>query len=134
VLRTSYAYDPLKQITTVTDNNNNVTRVEYDTFGRRTAVDSPDAGRTAFVYDLADNLTAKETANLRASGQQISYSYEFTRLKAISYPLFPENNVTYTYGPASLKGQPGNRVGRHHQDHRRRRQRGAALRPAGRDR
>ena len=80
--------------------------------GRRTAIDSPDAGRTAFVYDLADNLTAKETANLRATGQKISYAYEFTRLKTISYPVFPENNVTYTYGPASLKGQPGNRVGR----------------------
>jgi RHS repeat-associated protein len=112
VLRTSYAYDPLKQITTVTDNNTNLTRVEYDTFGRRTAIDSPDAGRTAFSYDLADNLTAKETANLRATGQKISYAYEFTRLKTISYPVFPENNVTYTYGPASLKGQPGNRVGR----------------------
>jgi RHS repeat-associated protein len=112
VLRTSYAYDPLKQITTVTDNANNLTRVAYDTFGRRTAIDSPDSGRTAFTYDLADNLTAKETANLRATGQRISYAYEFTRLKAISYPVFPENNVTYTYGPASLKGQPGNRVGR----------------------
>jgi RHS repeat-associated protein len=112
VLRTSYAYDPLKQITSVNDNNNNVTRVEYDLLGRRTAIDSPDAGRTAFVHDLADNLTAKQTANLKAAGQQISYSYEFTRLKAISYPLFPENNVTYTYGAASLKGQHGNRVGR----------------------
>jgi RHS repeat-associated protein len=112
VLRTSYAYDPLKQITSVTDNNNNLTRVEYDTLGRRTAIDSPDAGRTALAYDLADNLTAKETANLRATGQRVSYAYEFTRLKAISYPVFPENNVTYTYGPASLKGQPGNRVGR----------------------
>ena len=112
VLRTSYAYDPLKQITTVTDNNTNLTRVEYDTFGRRTSIDSPDAGRTAFIYDLADNLTAQETANLRATGQKISYAYEFTRLKAISYPVFPENNVAYTYGPASLKGQPGNRVGR----------------------
>jgi RHS repeat-associated protein len=112
VLRTSYAYDPLKQIRIVTDNNTNLTRVEYDLLGRRTAIDSPDAGRTAFVYDLADNLTAKETANLRATGQKISYAYEFTRLKAISYPVFPENNVTYTYGPASLKGQPGNRVGR----------------------
>jgi YD repeat-containing protein len=30
VLRTSYAYDPLKQITTVTDNNSNLTRVEYE--------------------------------------------------------------------------------------------------------
>ena len=112
VLRTSYVYDPLKQIRRATDDRNNVTRVEYDLLGRRTAIDSPDAGRTVFAYDLADNLTTKETANLRATGQKISYAYEFTRLKTISYPVFPENNVTYAYGPASLKGQPGNRVGR----------------------
>ena len=112
VLRTSYAYDPLKQIVNVTDDRNNLTRIDYDLFGRRTAIDNPDTGRTAFVYDLADNLTAKETANLRATGQRITYLYEFNRLKEIRYPVFPANNVTYTYGAASLLGQPGNRVGR----------------------
>ena len=84
----------------------------YDLFGRRTAIDNPDSGRTAFAYDLADNLIAKETANLRATGQRISYRYEFNRLTEIRYPVFPANNVTYTYGAASLLGQPGNRVGR----------------------
>jgi RHS repeat-associated protein len=112
VLRTSYAYDPLRQIVSVTDDRNNLTRIDYDLFGRRTAIDNPDTGRTAFVYDLADNLVAKETANLRATGQRISYLYEFNRLKEIRYPVFPANNVTYTYGDASLLGQPGNRVGR----------------------
>ena len=110
--RTSYAYDPLKQIVNVTDDRNNLTRIDYDLLGRRTAIDNPDSGRTAFVYDLADNLTAKETANLRATGQRITYTYEFNRLKEIRYPVFPANNVTYTYGAASLLGQPGNRVGR----------------------
>ena len=112
VQHTSYAYDPLKQIVAVTDDRNNVTRIDYDLFGRRTALDNPDAGRTALVYDLADNLTAKETANLRAIGVRITYTYEFDRLKEIRYPVFPANNVTYTYGAASLLGQPGNLVGR----------------------
>jgi RHS repeat-associated protein len=110
--RTSYAYDPLKQIVNVIDDRNNVTRIAYDLFGRRTAIDSPDAGRTVLVHDLADNLTAKETANLRASGQRITYLYEFNRLKEIRYPAFAANNVTYAYGAASLLGQPGNLVGR----------------------
>jgi len=30
-------------------------------FGRRTAINSPDPGLTTFIYDLADNLTAKQT-------------------------------------------------------------------------
>lgn len=108
VLRTSYAYDPLRQIVSVTDDRNNVTGSEYDLFGRRTAIDNPDTGRTVFVYELADNLTARETA----SGQRITCLYEFNRLSKIRYPLFPANNVTYTYGAASLLGQAGNRVGR----------------------
>jgi RHS repeat-associated protein len=112
VQRTSYAYDPMRQVVSATDDRNNVTRVEYDLFGRRTAIDNPDTGRTVLAYDLADNLVAKETANLRAISQRITYVYEFNRLKEIRYPVFPANNVTYTYGAATLLGQPGNLVGR----------------------
>jgi YD repeat-containing protein len=68
VFHTSYAYDPVRQITGVTDDQGNVTSVAYDLFGRRTAINSPDAGLTAFTYDLADNLIAKQTANLAGAG------------------------------------------------------------------
>jgi RHS repeat-associated protein len=114
VFHTSYAYDPMSQITRVTDDQGNVTSVSYDLFGRRTAIDSPDAGRNTFTYDLADNLTAKQTANLRTAGQQVTYAFEFNRLTAINYPAFPANNVTYTYGAASQRqpGPVGNVVGR----------------------
>jgi len=114
VFRTSYAYDPLRQITGVTDDQGNVTSVVYDLFGRRSAINNPDAGLTTFTYDLADNLTAKQTANLRATGQQVTYAYQFNRVTAINYPAFPANNVTYTYGAASQRnpGPVGNVVGR----------------------
>src|SRR5262249_45083317 len=46
VFHTSYAYDPLKQITGITDDQGNVTSVAYDLFGRRSAINSPDAGLT----------------------------------------------------------------------------------------
>src|SRR5262249_19480690 len=114
VFHTSYAYDPVRQITGITDDQGNVTSVAYDLFGRRTAINSPDAGRTTLTYDLADNLIAKQTANLRAASQQVTYAYQFNRLTAINYPAFPTNNVTYTYGAASQRqpGPVGNVVGR----------------------
>src|SRR5262249_44428944 len=113
VFHTSYAYDPVRQITSITDDQGNVTSVAYDLFGRRTAINSPDAGLTTSTYDLADNVIAKQTANLRAAGQQVTYGFQFNRLTAINYPAFPGNNVTYTYGAASQRqpGPVGNVVG-----------------------
>lgn len=109
---TSYAYDPLDQIVSVADDRNNVTRAEYDNFGRRVAIDSPDAGRTTFEFDLASNLRKKVTANLRAASQDIAYAYDFNRLNAIVYPQFPENNVAYTYGAPGATENRANRVQR----------------------
>jgi RHS repeat-associated protein len=106
---TSYVFDPMRDLILIVDDQGNQMHIEYDRLGRRTAVDSPDAGRTEMVYDLASNLTAKITANLRAEGKQISYSYEFNRLISISYPNFPENDVNYTYG---APGAPQNGAGR----------------------
>jgi RHS repeat-associated protein len=110
---TSYAYDALKQIVRAEDDRHNVTTAAYDNFGRRTVIDNPDAGRSEVQYDLSGNVIAKITANLRAASQQISYSYDFNRPTAITYPLFPGNNVTYTYGAPGAAGDAnGNRAGR----------------------
>jgi RHS repeat-associated protein len=106
---TSYAYDPLGELTTVRDNNSNYTRQTFDNLGRRTVVDNPDTGKTQTTYDLAGNKTDEVTANLRTANQQIVYGYDFDRLTSISYPNFPANNVSYTYG---APGASDNRAGR----------------------
>jgi RHS repeat-associated protein len=110
VIWTSYGYDPLGQLTTVVDDRNNVTRTAYDNLGRRTIVDSPDSGRTETRYDRASNMIARITAKLRASNQQIEYDYDFNRLAAVRYPVFPGNNVTYTYGGPGAPNNTANRV------------------------
>ena len=106
---TSYAYDPLKQITKVIDDKNNTTTITYDNLGRRTTIDNPDTGKTETQYDLASNVTAKITANLKNEGKQINYDYEYNRLKSITYPNYPNNNITYEYGAS---GASDNRAGR----------------------
>ncbi|WP_409495477.1 SpvB/TcaC N-terminal domain-containing protein [Amycolatopsis sp. cmx-11-12] len=109
VIWTGYGHDPFGQLTTVVDDKNNTTRSEYDTLGRRTVLDSPDAGRTETRYDLAGNTTAKTTANLKAAAKQVEYDYDHNRLKAVRYPTFPAHNVTYTHGGP---GAPDNAAGR----------------------
>ncbi|MDY7085985.1 MAG: SpvB/TcaC N-terminal domain-containing protein [Actinomycetota bacterium] len=106
---TSYGYNPLGEITSVTDDRNNVTRSTYDNLGRRTSVDAPDTGKTTSSYDLAGNLTKTVTANLAAKHKSIRYEYEFNRVTEVSYPTTPEADVRYTYGNA---GAPDNAAGR----------------------
>ncbi|MFG2876037.1 SpvB/TcaC N-terminal domain-containing protein [Streptomyces sp. NPDC048337] len=110
VIWTDYAYNPMKQVTAITDDKNNVTRAEYDGMGRRTVFDSPDAGRTETHYDLAGNTTAKTTANMRAAGRTVEYDYDYSRLKAIRYPTFPGNNVSYAYGAPGAPDNAASRV------------------------
>ncbi len=100
---TSYAYDPLGQITLVADAKNNVTTVEYDLLGRRTAITNPDTGKTGYKYDANGNLIAKSMAN----NNNVSYAYTFNRLTDITYPQSP--TVHYDYG---FMNEAYNRAGR----------------------
>lgn len=105
---TSYEYDPLDQLAEVVDDKGNVTASDYDNFGRRVSLASPDAGTTTWTYDQDSNVVGMATANLRAEGRQIAYDYEFNRLKRIRYPDFPDNNVTYSYGgPGAFDNRAG---------------------------
>ncbi|MFC7615672.1 SpvB/TcaC N-terminal domain-containing protein [Actinokineospora soli] len=110
VIWTSYTHDPLRQVTAVVDDKGNTTASAYDNLGRRTVVDSPDAGRTETRFDLAGNVVAKVTANLRAAGKAVEYDYEFNRVTGIRYPTFTGNNVTYTYGGPGAPDGTANRI------------------------
>ena len=107
---TSYAHDPAGRITAITDDHGNVTRAAYDDLGRRTVLDSPDSGRTENRYDLAGNVIAETTANLRARSQSIEYDYDHKRLTAVRYPAFPANDVTITYGAPGAADNAAGRV------------------------
>lgn len=104
---TRYAYDPLTQIVRVTDDRNNLTTVDYDQLGRRTAIANPDTGLVEYRFDDAGNLTGKVTPNLRGNGKQIGYQYDYTRLAQVDYPA--SGSFIYGYG---APGAEHNRAGR----------------------
>ena len=59
---TRYSYDVLGRLVGVLDHPGNVTAVEYDTLGRKTALDDPDLGRWTYGYDAAGNLATQTDA------------------------------------------------------------------------
>jgi len=95
-LITRYTFDPLDQMIGINDAKDNTTTVGYDSVGQMVVLDNLDAGRTEYRYDLGGNLAAKETANLRAHSQLITYQYDRNRLTGITYPTSAP--VVYTYG------------------------------------
>lgn len=95
-LPTSYGYNALGELTSVTDASGNITLATYDSAGRIVTLISPDAGRTDYLFDISGNLAAKQTAKLAYGFQRIYYEYDYNRLKKINYPNSPD--VTFTYG------------------------------------
>ncbi|MEA2355665.1 MAG: hypothetical protein QOD61_1794, partial [Solirubrobacteraceae bacterium] len=109
-IRTRYAYDPLGELTRVTDNGGNPTTHGYNLLGERTSTQTPDGGLVQYNLDGAGNLVSKVTPTLRAAGQQIDYRYDIDRLIGIDYPSGTPS-VKYDYGtPGS--GGPHNGIGR----------------------
>lgn len=96
-----YQYNGLSELETVTDQNGNVIRYEYDWLGRRTKVHYPDAGITELEYDLTGNLRHRITSNIReviSKDGSIRYSYDKERLVQIDYPKYFQNKVQIHYG------------------------------------
>ena len=82
---------------------------QYDLAGRRTSVESYDAGKIVFRYDDSGNLTEKIDSNLRASGRSIQYDYDgLNRLIKVNYPKTAATEYTYG-GPGDTAD---NRAGR----------------------
>ena len=102
--QTSYAYTPLDLLSGVTDANNNVTSMTYDSAGRKIGMADPDMGTWSYAYDANGNLTQQNDAK----SQSITFGYDaLNRLTGKSYmPSTSGANATYTYDlNANGKGQ-----------------------------
>ncbi|WP_319416811.1 RHS repeat-associated core domain-containing protein [Marispirochaeta aestuarii] len=85
----------------------------YDLAGRRTLIESPDAGRITFEYDEAGNPVKKVDSRLRAKGQSIRYSYDgHNRLIRIEYPETADTTFEYGTGSQTDENQAGRLVRR----------------------
>ena len=105
VITTQFFYDNIGQLTTVRDCGNNTTNYQYNWFGLPTSVNHPASGTTTYTYDRLGNVLTKKTANFAKVNKVIRYTYDYDRLKQITYPEHPENNVILTYGSVNMSEQ-----------------------------
>jgi RHS repeat-associated protein len=94
---TSYTFDELNRLETVTDPDGGVTAYTYDAVGNRASVTYPNGTVAEYTYDALNRLTYLE--NRKSSGEVIS-SYAYTLGPAGNRVQVVENNgrtVDYTY-------------------------------------
>ena len=69
---TTYSYDDLGNLLTLTDTLGNQSSMNYDSLSRKTSMQDPDMGTWTYTYDVNGNLTQQSDAK----GQQIHFQYD----------------------------------------------------------
>ena len=84
VFTTKYTYETGNgNLVAIEDADGNVTRLLYDTLGRKVKEDDPDLGTTTYTYDANGNLLSQTDAK----GQTITYEYDvLNRRTKTTYP------------------------------------------------
>jgi RHS repeat-associated protein len=92
---TSYGYDVMDNLASVTDPNGNTTTYHYDDFHRLARQDSPVTGTTTYQYDPAGNLVA--TTDARGAATTRTYDAS-NRVPTSTSQLAGAATETVTYG------------------------------------
>jgi RHS repeat-associated protein len=104
---TTYAYDVLGNLKTLTDAKGNQSTMVYDTLSRKTSMHDPDMGDWTYQYDANGNLTLQTDAKT----QQIHFQYDALNRRVQkdygTQKTLGSGDVVYTYD-----GTTNNRKGR----------------------
>jgi RHS repeat-associated protein len=106
-LTTAYGYDVQDNLSSVTDPNGLVTTYTNHDMGWRLRVDSPDTGTTTYAFDPAGNLTSTTTAN------GVTSNRAYDALDRLTFLTYPDSslNVTQSYDSGAVTFGIGRRTG-----------------------
>jgi RHS repeat-associated protein len=106
---TAYAYDPMGDLTTVTQSGLNPRTYVYDSLSRLTSATNPESGTTTYSYDSNSNMIAKVSPlpNVTTQGSTLTVHYYYdadNRLTSRTYSDGFTPSITYVYDQPSLNG------------------------------
>ena len=104
---TTYAYDRLGNLTTVTDALGNRTTLTYDTLSRKTSMRDPDLGTWTYAYDRHGNLIRQTDAKRQQTHFRYDALHRRTQKDYGTQKAAGAGDVRYTYD-----GLGSNRQGR----------------------
>lgn len=94
IYTTKYTYDPLGNLIEIKNNMNEITSINYDTWGRKTSMDDPKMGHWSYEYDLNGNLVSQTDNN--GDSHKITLTYDaLNRITAKTYP--DDTSINYSY-------------------------------------
>jgi YD repeat-containing protein len=104
---TSYAYDVLGNLATVTDALGNQSTMTYDTLSRKTAMHDPDMGNWSYISDAVGNLIQQTDAK----AQNLYFQYdELNRRRQKDFgtqKALGSGDVVYTYDGSAANNLVG---------------------------
>jgi RHS repeat-associated protein len=113
---TQYQYDPLNDLTSVTQNGTNSSAARsrsfvYDSLGRLISAENPEAGTTTYTYDLNGNVVTRINPQPNQTGTAqttTGYTYDaLNRRLSITHTNPAGSNGAYAYDGAAISGCPG---------------------------
>jgi RHS repeat-associated protein len=109
--QTTYTYDPLNDLTSVTQNGSNsssarVRSFVYDSLSRLTSATNPESGTIAYSYDANNNLSSKiaPEPNQTSGTATVTINYSYDALNRLTQKAYGGTTLQYGYDGTSLTG------------------------------
>lgn len=114
---TTYTYDPLNDLTSVTQNGGNpanarVRTFGYDTLARLTSAANPESGTSSYTYDANGNVVTRVAPQpnqfVPTTQTTTTYGYDaLNRRLFLTHTNPTGSNVAYAYDGTAISGCPG---------------------------
>ncbi|MCP3942905.1 MAG: hypothetical protein GY710_15655 [Desulfobacteraceae bacterium] len=101
--QTNYTYNVPGDLLSVTDAHGNLTIMEYDSLGRKTAIDDPDMGYWSYTYDANNNMLTQTDAKKQTT------AFKYDDLNRVLSKTYSANDtgVFYTYDNLNITNGKG---------------------------